>query len=196
MHQNSCKNGCEFAKQIHLMSYATKNADGTYSDADYLYKCSKIDRIISLDASVYELGCATYNYMRAEPACICTPQPEPEPEHVPEPIPTPVTVEPAVMVTGDLTFPAPAPTPVVIVEPIVPRVEPKFVPEPSVSAPPEPVATPIPEVKKVRKPRSKPAVTVTVPVVPIISDNSPIVSVVTDTPAVPVVVEPTEKKEE
>ena len=187
MHQQSCKNGCEFAKQIHLMSYATKNVDGTYSDADYLYKCTKIDRIISLDSTVFELGCATYNYVRAEPVCICTPDPTPEPTPEPTPVVEP-TPEPAVTVTE----PAPVPEQVVPEVPVA-RVEPKFVPEPSVTVT-EP--TPIPEVKKVRKPRSKPAVTVTVPVVPIISDNSPIVSVVTDTPAVPVVVEQTVKKEE
>jgi len=191
MHQQSCKNGCEFAKQIHLMSYATKNVDGTYSDADYLYKCTKIDRIISLDSTVYELGCVTYNYVRVEPPCICTPNPEPVVTLSSEINVIPVTgVYPIydnktglTMIGFDTVVHNTVEPVVVVATPEVPipvtRVEPKFVPEPSVSVPPAPVAVP-----KVRKPRTKPAVTVTVPVAPIITETIPVVSVPADTTTV------------
>ena len=129
MHNKSCKNGCDFAVQLHLMSYASKNSDGTYSDADYIYKCTKIDRVITFDSTVYELGCATYNNecqnARIAEADALVAEVEKKVDEIEKIIPqvvAPVIAEPAVPVAEP-----------VVVQPPVERVEPRFVPEPTVA---------------------------------------------------------------
>jgi hypothetical protein len=51
---NICSNNCEFAKKAILLSKA-----GTAEI--WLYLCMKIDRHITSDSVIFEVGCATYN---------------------------------------------------------------------------------------------------------------------------------------
>jgi len=134
MHNQSCKYGCEFAYQLHLMSYANKNADGTYSDADYLYKCTKLDRVISLDSTVYELGCMSYNN-KCQNAKVCEAEAlvaevEKKLDEIEKimPVVVPVMV-PDPVIPGVVAEKPAEPT---VVQPTVERVEPRFIPEPTV----------------------------------------------------------------
>ena len=157
-HNKICPNGCEFALRSTLLAYTAKEGE-QYVDAEYHWRCKECGELVTPGSIIYKVGCATYNYVRSPEPCICTPEPAHEPEPAPEPTPSP--------------------------EPIVTpqRIEPRFVPEQSTTTPaPEPVITaPLP---KIRKPRSKPAATITVPVIPVISDTIPVVSVPTDIPKV------------
>ena len=60
VHKNFCSNNCEFAKKLQLLSYTAKYGDN-YIDADYLWRCTKIDQIITTDSAIVKLGCATYS---------------------------------------------------------------------------------------------------------------------------------------
>ena len=50
-----CANNCKFALKSVFLSRA-----GT--DEEYLYRCKKIDRLITTDSVIYDLGCASYDY--------------------------------------------------------------------------------------------------------------------------------------
>lgn len=52
-HKNLCANSCTFAKKGILLSKAG-------IQEDWLYRCMKIDRLISSDSVLHEVGCATY----------------------------------------------------------------------------------------------------------------------------------------
>jgi hypothetical protein len=52
-HNNICANNCGFAIKSVLLSYA-----GT--QGEYLHRCTKIDRIITTDSALFQVGCATY----------------------------------------------------------------------------------------------------------------------------------------
>lgn len=57
--QNICSNNCEFAVKSVMLSYGNKTGD-TLIDAEYLWRCTKIDKLITTDSAIYQLGCATY----------------------------------------------------------------------------------------------------------------------------------------
>jgi hypothetical protein len=164
MHEKSCSNGCEFATKFHLMSYANKNTDGTYSDADYLYTCTKLEHTVSFDSTVYKLGCATYNNI-GQNARICEAEALvaeietklDEIEKIIPPVVAPIIAVPVVPVAEP-----------VVVQPPVERVEPRFVPEPSVVVPSvsePPTDKPKPDVTKKRGRRTTVEATVVNPVV-------------------------------
>jgi hypothetical protein len=60
-HPNMCANNCKFALKSVFLSRA-----GT--DEEYLYRCQKIDRLITTDSTIYDLGCASYDYDGSKPA--------------------------------------------------------------------------------------------------------------------------------
>lgn len=59
MHSKICQNGCIFAERSFLLSYTSKCGDN-YVDAEYIWRCKKIDRLVTYDAPIRELGCATF----------------------------------------------------------------------------------------------------------------------------------------
>lgn len=139
MHNNICKNGCEFAKKFHLMSYANKNADGTYSDDDYLYTCTILGHTVSFDTTIYKLGCGSFSNAcqnaRVMEAEALVAEVEKKLDEIEKVIP---------VITPELPVPEPAVAPAAVSEtpaelPVIPtvveRTEPKFVPEPTVDVP-------------------------------------------------------------
>lgn len=52
-HNNICANDCGFATKSVLLSWS-----GTQKE--YLYRCTKLDRIITTDSALFQVGCATY----------------------------------------------------------------------------------------------------------------------------------------
>lgn len=135
IHEKTCKNGCKFATKFHLMSYANKNTDGTYSDADYLYKCSVLGYTISFDSTIYKLGCATFEnecqnarVAEAEALVAEVNKKVDEIEKI-MPVAIPVSVSESVTVVPEAVVEKPAE--LTAVQSPVERVEPKFVPEPT-----------------------------------------------------------------
>lgn len=62
-HTNICSNNCEFATKTILLSRA-----GTAEE--WLHRCTKIDRVVTTDSLIFNVGCASY-IIRA-----CQSQPE------------------------------------------------------------------------------------------------------------------------
>jgi len=58
--QNTCHNNCEFAVKSVMLSYGSKNGD-TLIDTEFLWRCNKIDKLITTDSAIYQLGCASYS---------------------------------------------------------------------------------------------------------------------------------------
>jgi len=58
--QNICSNNCEFAKRGFMLSYGSKIGD-TYIDADYIWRCTIVDKYITVDSILHQLGCAAYS---------------------------------------------------------------------------------------------------------------------------------------
>jgi hypothetical protein len=116
-------------------------------DADYLWKCSKLDKLITMDATVWELGCSSYNNecqnARVSEAESLVAEVEKKLDEIEKimPVVMPVTTpDPVIPVVtsdkpGDAVVVQPPVEPVQSVE----RVEPRFVPEQSLptSAPVE-----------------------------------------------------------
>jgi hypothetical protein len=118
-----------------MLSYSGKNGD-TYVDADYLWKCSKLEKIITMDSTVWDLGCATFNNScyntKINDVEALVAEIETKLDEIEKiiPVATPVAVSEPVSVVPEVVVEKPAePT---VVQPPVERVEPKFVPEPSV----------------------------------------------------------------
>lgn len=57
MHDKQCKHGCTFATKAVLLS---RDKVGGNAVEDWLWKCSKLNRIVSADSHIVELGCATF----------------------------------------------------------------------------------------------------------------------------------------
>ena len=177
MHNQTCKNNCEFAIRSHMLSYSGKNGD-TYVDADYLWKCSKLDKLITMDATVWELGCATFNNecqnARVAEAESLVAEVEKKLDEIAKIMPV-MTTDPVIPVVtsdkpGGIVVVQPPVESVAPVTPVTPveRVEPRFVPEQSIvpSAPVKEVSEkPKPDATKKRGRRTAIEASVVNPVV-------------------------------
>jgi len=113
MHEKVCQNGCKFSSKSVLLS---KDSTGTNAIEEWLWKCSLLNRIVSLDSHIVMLGCASYVYEQrtgAEPMPCPQPecQPEPEPKVAPAPVvpstpmPSPAAQSQQAFVTADISAP-------------------------------------------------------------------------------------------
>jgi hypothetical protein len=119
MHEKVCQNGCKHARKAVLLS---KDSTGTNAIEEWLWKCSLLGRIVSLDSHIVMLGCASYVYEQRsgaepmpcpQPEPACKPQPEvqveataPEPAAAPStPMPIPAAQPQQAFVTADISAP-------------------------------------------------------------------------------------------
>ena len=113
MHEKVCQNGCKLSSKYVLLS---KDSTGTNAIEEWLWKCSLLNRIVSLDSHIVMLGCASYVYEQrtgAEPMPCPQPecQPEPEPKVAPAPVapstpmPSPAAQSQQAFVTADISAP-------------------------------------------------------------------------------------------
>jgi hypothetical protein len=97
MHEKVCQNGCKFASKSVLLS---KDSTGSNAIEEWLWKCSLLGRIVSLDSHIVMLGCASYVYEQRSGA---EPMPCPQPEPV-------CKLQPEVQVEETAPEPAAAPS--------------------------------------------------------------------------------------
>jgi hypothetical protein len=118
MHEKVCQNGCKFSSKAVLLS---KDSTGSNAIEEWLWKCSLLGRIVSLDSHIVMLGCASYVYEQrsgaepmpcSQPESACKPQPEVQVEAIaPEPAaaqstPMPIPTQPQqAFVTADISVP-------------------------------------------------------------------------------------------
>jgi hypothetical protein len=62
--QNICRNNCEHAVKSFMTSYGSKCGD-KYIDADYMWRCTIVDKIITCDSVLHQLGCGTYSNVKS-----------------------------------------------------------------------------------------------------------------------------------
>ena len=116
MHEKVCQNACLHAHKAVLLS---KDSTGTNAIEEWLWKCSLLNRIVSLDSHIVMLGCASYVYEQRtsteQPAPAPCPQPECQPEPEPKvapapvvpstPMPSPAAQSQQAFVTADISAP-------------------------------------------------------------------------------------------
>lgn len=56
---NTCKNGCIYAQKMQTMT--SFKYEGEMTDQPFLWRCAKIDQIVTIDSIFHKLGCASFD---------------------------------------------------------------------------------------------------------------------------------------